>query len=99
MSLGISGPSQSFDLKSNVTVVGWSLFSLGLIFLVFKREGWTKLPLQVFPILKFYIHSFNKYSVKLCSSSALCMALQGQGGIDRWLLPSGLDIDRSASLF
>ena len=82
MSLGISGPSQSFDLKRDVTVVGWSLFSLGLIFLVFKREGWTKLPLKVFPILKFYIHSFNKYSARSALSSALCMALQGQGGID-----------------
>lgn len=33
--LGDLGHSQSFDLKSSVTV-GWSLSSLGLLFLVFK---------------------------------------------------------------
>ena len=82
MSLGLSGPSQSFDLKSDVTIVGCTLFSLGLIFLVFKREGWTKLPPKVFPILQFYIHSFNKYSARSALSSTLCMALQGQRGID-----------------
>lgn len=81
--LGNLGHSQSFDLKSCVTV-GWSLSSLGLIFLVFKeREGGTKLPLKVFPILKSaFIHLINIQS-RLTLSSAVYRHHGGYRGADK----------------